>query len=437
MDDIAAQAAAVRPSRQQIAWQELEFIAFAHFGMNTFTDREWGEGKEDPKQFNPTDFDARQWAVVLHEAGVKLLILTAKHHDGFCLWPSKYTEHCVRNSPWREGKGDVVREVANACRAAGLKFGFYLSPWDRHEPSYGDSPKYNEHFKNQLRELLTQYGPVSEVWFDGACAEGPNGKRQVYDWDGYWKLIRELQPKAVISIVGPDVRWCGNEAGTSRESEWSVVPLPAGGYTQFDCTAADLGSRDALAKAVANDAKLVWYPAQVDTSIRPGWFYHASDDDKVRSLDDLLNVYYGAVGGNAQLLLNVPPDRRGRIHENDVKRLHELGDVLRATFAVNLADRAKTTSPSATIREYDLGEAKTFNVVMLQERIAQGQRVEEFHIDVWTDGDWKEIAHATTIGYKRLLRIPETTTTKVRVRITRSRLSPSLSAFGLFHAAHN
>lgn len=464
---IIQKAAAVTPSPRQAAWQEIEFAGFIHFGMNTFTNREWGDGKEDPKLFNPTDFDAGQWASTFKAAGMKMLILTAKHHDGFCLWPSRYTEHSVKNSPWRSGKGDVVREVADACKEYGLKLGIYLSPWDRHEPSYGDSPVYNEHFKSQLRELLTNYGDVADMWFDGACAEGPNGKRQVYDWPGYWAVIRELRPKATISIMGPDVRWCGNEAGTSRESEWSVVPLfkpieeaisdSAGG---IDFQKKDLGSRQALAEAAKGGARLVWYPAQVDTSIRPGWFYHAAEDGLVKSLRRLEEIYYGAVGGNAMLLLNVPPDKRGLIHDNDVRRLKDFGNGLRATFAENLAQGAKPaatqtktggsysaigiidtdkdsywmTDDGVTAAEVtlDLGTAKAFSEAMLQEQIKVGQRIEEFSLDVWTGSEWQEIARATTVGYKRLLRFPEVRASKVRIRITKSRAAPTLANFGLF-----
>jgi alpha-L-fucosidase len=468
-EDVVRKAASVTPSERQLAWQEVEFAAFVHFGMNTFTNREWGEGKEDPKLFNPTDFNARQWVAAFKEAGMKMLILTAKHHDGFCLWPSRSTEHSVKNSPWREGKGDVVAEVADACREAKLKLGLYLSPWDRHEPKYGDSPAYNEHFKNQLGELLTNYGDVADVWFDGACGEGPNGKRQIYDWPAYWSVIRELQPKATISIMGPDVRWCGNEAGISRESEWSVVPFfkPVEEATSdslggLNFQQKDLGSRPVLFEAAKKGAQLVWYPAQVDTSIRPGWFYHAAEDGKVRPLDRLLDIYYGSVGGNCMLLLNVPPDQRGRIHENDAQRLKEIGNVLRATFADNLAKGAKAAASdtrkggmfgaantidadkdsywstddgvTAASIEYDLGTAKTFNVALLQEQIHVGQRIEEFFLDAWTGSSWKEIVRSTTVGYKRLLRFPELTALRVRVRITKSRVCPTLSNFGLFRA---
>ena len=272
----------VRPSARQIAWQKMEFYAFVHFGMNTFTNRDWGTGNEDPKHFHPTEFDPGQWVAACKSAGMTGLILTCKHHDGFCLWPSKLTDHCVRNSAWKSGDGDVVREVADACRAGGIEFGVYLSPWDRHEATYGDCAAYNRFFTGQLEELLTSYGPVFCIWFDGACGEGPNGKRQVYDWDAYYATIRRLQPDAVISVCGPDTRWCGNEAGQCRKNEWSVVPavlqdvekieqksqkVDDGQFSRRITSADDdLGSRDAIRHA----GPLVWYPAEVNTSIRPG-----------------------------------------------------------------------------------------------------------------------------------------------------------------------
>jgi alpha-L-fucosidase len=462
---LISKAARVVPSERQLAWQALEFQAFVHFGMNTFTDREWGQGTEDPKLFNPTDFDAGQWAEAVQAAGIRGLIVTAKHHDGFCLWPSRFTEHSVKSSPWKGGHGDVVGEVAAACRKAGLKFGVYLSPWDRHEPSYGDSPRYNEHFKNQLRELLTNYGEVSEVWFDGACAEGPNGKRQVYDWEGYYALIRELQPGAVISIIGPDARWIGNEAGVTRESEWSVLPVSRfdnlpdeknpGGIAGLDAQAKDLGSMERIAAVAGQGGRLIWYPGQVDVSIRPGWFYHAAEDDKVKTLDHLLDIYYTSVGGNAQFLLNIPPDKRGRIHENDVQRLRELGDRLKSTFAVNLAAKATASmtyivgpvhgiglAPAAgyggepgQLLECDLKSPKVFNVAILKEDLREGQRIEAFAFDIWDGKEWKETATGTTVGWKKILRFPTVESPKVRVRLLRTRGENFLwtpDRFGLF-----
>ena len=459
MDDIVRAAALVTPSRRQLAWQRLEFYAFIHFGVNTFTDREWGDGRENPRIFNPKQFDARQWAAACKAAGMRMILLTCKHHDGFCLWPSKYTDHSVKRSPWKGGKGDIVREVSDACREASLKFGVYLSPWDRHEKTYGDSPAYNEHFRNQLTELLTGYGPVAAVWFDGACGEGPNGKRQVYDWPSYYRLIRKLQPGATIHIRGPDVRWCGNEAGRVRKSEWSVIPLRRApdGHDWTDKRGADLGSRARLRGAT----HLVWYPAEVNTSIRPGWFYHAGQDGRVKSLDHLLDVYYGSVGGNATFLLNLPPDRRGLIHENDVRRLAEMGKVLRASFRTNLARGAAATASArrgrgaehaaaravdgkastywstddgvtAATLELDLGEAKTFNCAMLQEQIRVGQRIERVVVEARVGGAWKKLAEATVVGYKRLLRFGEVTARRVRVRVLESRLCPTLSNVALY-----
>ncbi len=443
------------PTPRQLAWHELEFHAFVHFGLNTFTDREWGDGTEDPALFNPTQLDAHQWVRVFKTAGMKQVVLSAKHHDGFCLWPSKYTTHSVKNSPWRDGRGDLVREVADACRAAGLKFGIYLSPWDRHEATYGDSPRYNEFYKNQLTELLTNYGPIYEVWFDGACGEGPNGKRQVYDWAGYIELIRKLQPQAVIfSDAGPDIRWIGNENGYAGETNWSML------------------RRDEFYPGAPNYRQLTsghedgthWVPGECDVSIRPGWFYHTAQDDQVKSLADLLEIYYRSVGRNAVLLLNVPPDRRGLIHENDAARLAEFREVIDETFKTNLArgagasasnvrdnssDYAATNAidgdrqtcwavdagANSTTLTIDLKDACTFDRALLQEDIRLGQRVRAFALEAWDGHNWQRIAAGTTIGYKRLLRFPATTTRRVRLLIEDSRRSPVLSEFGLFKAS--
>jgi alpha-L-fucosidase len=470
INEIIRKAANVVPSPQQYSWQEREFIAFMHFGINTFTEHEWGEGKEDPSLFNPTDFNAEQWANVCKDASMKMIILTAKHHDGFCLWPSEYTEHSVKNSPWRKGKGDVVQEVSNACKKFGLKFGVYLSPWDRHEQTYGDSPIYNEHFRNQLRELLTNYGEVSEVWFDGACGEGPNGKKQVYDWQSYYKVIRELQPNAVIFGMAPDVRWVGTESGYGRETEWSVIPyniqnIEAIEKSNLDRSIdnvfepsnmmdSDLGSREKL----KNASTLIWYPSETDVSIRPGWFYHENQDSLVKTPEELVDIYYSSVGRNSVLLLNIPPDKRGRIHNNDIKSLMGMRRILEQTFKTNFADKAKikasneqnnhraifildkdknnywTTDDgmeSATL-EFELEKTHSFDCIMLREYIRVGQRVEEFHLDKWNGNEWKEFARGTTIGYKRLLRFLVVTTNRLRLVIEKSRTNPTLSSFGLY-----
>lgn len=447
-------AAKITPSPRQLAWQQLEFYAFVHFGVNTFTDREWGTGTEDPRIFNPTALDTKQWVSVFKAAGMRMVILTAKHHDGFCLWPSEFTRHSVKNSPWRNGQGDLVRELSDACRAAGLKFGVYLSPADLHEPTYGDPEAYNAYFKNQLRELLSNYGEISEVWFDGA---NPRKKGMTYDYFGWYRIIRELQPNAVIFGMGPDVRWVGNEAAHTRASEWSVVPspVPLEEFHGGDQTGEDLGSRS----KIQNAAHLLWYPAETDVSIRPGWFYHAAEDSRVKSVSTLLDMYYRNVGGNCTLLLNVPPDRRGLIHEVDAAHLRELGTVLGKVFSQNLALNASATAsdsrgpgfgPDAILDgqpdtywttsdwtesaevTFALAKPERFNRIVLREHIAEGQRIEKIAVDAWLDGAWKELGRTTTVGYKRMLRVPEIETSRVRVRIIESRFAPTLSDFALY-----
>lgn len=462
---IIQKAANVKPTTRQLRWQKLELTAFFHFGINTFTDKEWGEGKEDPALFNPTELGAKQWVRTVKEAGIQQVILTAKHHDGFCLWPSAYTEHSVKNSPWKNGKGDVVKEVAEACKLYGIGFGVYLSPWDRNASFYGDSPKYNAYFMNQLTELLSNYGRVDEVWFDGANGEGPNGKKQVYDFNAWYALIRRLQPSATIAIMGPDVRWVGTESGYGRETEWSVVPadnisqekIAAGSQTDvafkpdIDMMADDLGSRNKITKAKA----LVWYPAETDVSIRPGWFYHSKEDNEVKSPETLLDIYFSSVGRNSVLLLNIPPDKRGLIQENDATNLKAWKEKRDAIFTNNLIKQAKlsankgknitaladgkydtyfTTSPKDTAVTISITftQPQTFDVLSLQENIAVGQRVERFALE-YKDGDtWKTATEGTTIGYKRLLRFTPVQSKETRLKIIASRLNPALSEIGLY-----
>lgn len=461
LPQILHKAVQVTPTPRQLRWQQLELTAFFHFGINTFTNREWGDGKENPQLFNPSQLDARQWVNTVKAAGIKQVIITAKHHDGFCLWPSKYTQHSVASSPWKNGKGDVVKEVADACREAGIGFGVYLSPWDRHEPSYG-TEAYNTFFVQQLTELLTQYGQVDEVWFDGANGEGPNGKKQVYDFDRWYKVIRKLQPQATIAIMGPDVRWVGTESGHGRTTEWSVVPAnhldpaavaansqqdlafkPAG-----DMMGDDLGSREKISKAKA----LVWYPAETDVSIRPGWFYHASEDSLVKTPEQLLDIYFHSVGRNGVLLLNIPPDKRGLIHEQDVKTLQQWrqrrNDIFRRNFLASaqctlanaplLLDRKDSTACTLDQQrdmqiEWNWRGIQTFNVLLLQEDIRKGQRVENFVLEYLSGDGWKVAATGTTIGYKRLLRFPAVRTAAVRLRITGTRANPELAEMGIYY----
>lgn len=446
---ILAQSSLPVPTPRQLAWQELEFTAFIHFGINTFTNREWGTGREDPAQFNPTEFDARQWARVCKEAGMGMIILTAKHHDGFCLWPTATTDHSVKRSPWRDGRGDVVREVADACREAGLKFGLYLSPWDMNAASYG-TDAYNAFYLQQLRELLTNYGDIAEVWFDGA--KGADAKEMVYDFDAYWALVRELQPNAVIfSDAGPDVRWVGNERGHAGETNWSTVDrskITIGG-SMFDYL--NTGDPDGPH----------WVPAECNTSIRPGWFYHPEEDQRIKSREQLFDTYFKSVGRNGLFLLNLAPDRRGRIPDGDVQRLREFRRMLDETFRVDFAQGALVSASSTreNARRYtashvsdgdattywmaaegagqaslviELPVPRTFDVLALQEPIRLGQRVAQFSVQAWLDDAWAPLVRGTTIGYKRLLQLPMTTTRRLLVTIEAARATPALATVALY-----
>lgn len=429
------------PTPQQMEWQQMEFTAFLHFGMNTFTGNEWGHGTDSPELFNPSELDCEQWVKALKDGGFKMALITAKHHDGFCLWPTATTEYSVKNSPWKDGKGDVVRELRNACEKYGMKFGVYLSPWDRNAKSYGDSPAYNKFFIEQLTELLTNYGEVHEVWFDGACGEGPNGKKQEYDWTAILAKIRELQPKAVTAIMGDDVRWVGNEGGLGRETEWSATVMAPGSYTHkeeamtalgINNMSKDLGSRELLAKA----QEAYWYPSEVDVSIRPGWFYHADQDERVRSLANLVNIYYQSVGCNSVLLLNIPPDKRGLIHETDVQRIKELSDYINKTFANNYVENGNKMwqAESGQSKEYNVKKGATVNTFLIQEDIAQGQRVEDFLVEVYSNGAWQYATEGTTVGYKRLLRFSDCQPEKIRVTVRGARAIANISNIGLYYA---
>jgi alpha-L-fucosidase len=462
------------PSPRQVAYQQLEFYSFIHFTVNTFTGEEWGNGKEDPSIFNPTKLDATQWVATVKSAGMKGIILTCKHHDGFCLWPSKYTNHNIAASPYKNGLGDIVKEVSDACKEAGIKFGVYLSPWDRNQSTYGYGTTYNDFFVNQLTELITNYGEVFTVWFDGACGEGTNGKKQIYDWDRYYEVIRTLQPNACINVCGPDIRWCGNEAGDTRPAEWSVVPKRTSETERIaklsqqednavfrerkiKASDSDLGSRTILEK----EQDLIWYPAEVNTSIRPGWFYHEEEDDKVRSLEELLHIYYNSVGGNAMYLLNIPPTKEGLIHKNDVKRLQEIGDYLNRAFETNILETAKISADSSA-KDYEIDnvrvddyqtyyktndgvtdsiidiswEAKqTIGHIVLKENILCSQRIEHFTIEALLDGEYKTIYEGTVVGYKRIVKLNSVETDKIRIHITDARVAPTLSFLGIYKAS--
>ena len=440
------------PTAQQLEWQKMEMNMFCHFGPNTFTSAEWGSGQESVNEFNPSDLDCRQWTSIAKAAGMKGIIITAKHHDGFCLWPNPASRHTVAQSAWMDGKGDVLKELSQACSESGIKFGVYISPWDRNDPAYG-TDIYNDVYCRTLESALGNYGPVFEHWFDGACGEGPNGKIQKYDWPLFHKTVRALQPDAVMfSDIGPGCRWVGNEKGYAGETCWST--LDTAGFTPGKGAPV----KDTL--ACGNVHGEAWLPAEVDVSIRPGWFYKDSENDKVKSLEELLGIYYSSVGRNGLLLLNVPPDKTGRIHDIDSLRLMEFREALDQIFGNDLSSGAKAgasetrgcrfsasnildddydsywstadnvTSASLTVK---LEGPKTFNRIMLQEYIPLGQRIAGFNIEALrSDGSWEQIAEGTTIGYKRIIMTDKVTTSAIRINIEKSYACPTLNGFGLY-----
>jgi len=455
MDSFLSKITAIKPKEKQVNWQALGFTAFLHYGINTFTNREWGNGKENPEDYNPSDLDTDQWCEALVSAGVTACIITAKHHDGFCLFDTAHTKHNVMHSP---KPVDVVAALSASCAKYGLKMGVYLSPWDQNALTYGSGKAYDDFFCAQLEELTTKYGLLYSLWFDGACGEGPNGKKQVYDWPRYYAVIRKNQPNAVITVCGPDVRWIGNEAGYTRPSEWSVVPdrmrqaeTIHALSQQSDNTAfrekpitsedEDLGSRELLAKELELGGKLCWYPAEVDVSIRPGWFYHPAEDGKVRSLENLLDIYEKSVGGNAVLLLNIPPNTKGQIHAADAARLKELGERLRSIYSNNLLRDAVASCGQDVLKDDDaywigakeceeititLPEPKTLTHIVLCEEIRESQRIEAFSIFTEVDGKWVNIYDGTTVGFKKICRFSAVAVSGLRIVINQSRIAPTL-----------
>jgi alpha-L-fucosidase len=448
------------PTQEQIDWQEKELFAFVHFTVNTFTDKEWGYGDESPNIFNPVEFNPDQWAKVLKEAGFKGAILTAKHHDGFCLWPSKFTEHSVRNSIWEGGNGDVVADFRDACNKYGLEFGIYLSPWDRNHAQYG-SPDYIEYYQNQLNELINSYGPIFEIWFDGANGGdgyygGAREMRKIddqvyYKWNETFKIVKDFNPKTIIRGDARntlcDSRWCGNEKGYIGETNWNMVNPD---------TLLVLGVNRIKVLNTGDENGTVWMPAEVDVSIRPGWFYHEEEDSLVKTPDELFDIYLSSIGRGSPLLLNVAPDKRELIPDPDVQSLLQWKKKIDEVFASNLAPAAKVTVDSyrgksnrfsaanltdgdketywATDDEITSGsielnfeKSQLIEYVLLQEYIKLGQRVKSFTIEVLQNGQWEQVANATTIGYKRIIRINPVETEKVKINITGAKACPVMS----------
>lgn len=458
----------ITPHKRQLAHQRMEFYGFIHFTVNTYTDKEWGDGTESPFIFDPVELDVTGWAQTAKKAGMTGLILTCKHHDGFCLWKSKYTDHSVASSPCDV---DIVKALSEACKEEGIRFGVYLSPWDRNNPAYGQGKAYDDYYVNQLEELLTGYGDIFCVWLDGACGEGANGKVQRYDWERYYACVRHLQPHACICVCGPDIRWCGNEAGDTRPSEWSVVPARTAlaeriqeksqqaddasfRKAKINSWDLDLGSREALEM----ENELIWYPAEVDTSIRPGFFYHESEDHQQKTLSQLKDIYYRSVGGNATLLLNIPPMPNGRLHKRDCEILEEFGAFLQDAFSRNFINeeakvRATAEEPgheiinaivdddtnwfqtpvgqTTTQIQIDFGKVRACTHLVMKEPIWLSQRIECFHVQLFHRGTC--IAHydGTIVGYKKILPI-EGSADRIVITIQDARIFAALEFVGVY-----
>lgn len=400
-----------KPTKAQLKWQDLEMGMFCHFGINTFCDQEWGDGTDSPSKFNPTFLDARQWVRTAKQAGFKYFILTAKHHDGFCLWPTKTTDYSVKSSPWKDGKGDVVGECAKACEEEGMPFGLYLSPWDRHEPCYLDKEAYDDFYAEQLTELLTEYGPLVEVWFDGAGSEG-----REYDWPRIIGLVKKYQPDAMIFNMGaPTIRWVGNEDG--------VAPYPC--WNTATEARTSMFTNDMLTWLPETPG---WVPAECDVPIRRGhWFWHPNSEDKLLSLDELKDIYYRSVGHGTNLLLNVAPDNRGLIPEADVKRVTEFGDWIRNTFS----NPIKEISGEGYELDIMLSSPQKIDHVILMEEIAHGERVRDYVLEIKKDGEWIQIVHGSAIGHKKIDRIKPVVINHIRLRVLEAAAKPLIRKFAL------
>ncbi len=437
------------PTRQQLAWHDMEYYFFIHFGPNTFTDKEWGHGDEAEDIFNPTQLDCRQWVRIAKQAGAKGIIITAKHHDGFCLWPSKFSTHTVRESKWREGKGDILKELSQACREAGLKFGVYISPWDRNHPAYG-TPEYNDVYLNTMKEIFQSYGPIWELWWDGANGEGPNGKRQQYDFRRFENTIRQISPNTVIfSDIGPDIRWVGNERGIAGDPNWNY--LDTAGFKR----GAGGPPVDTLNHGNYNGKH--WIPAECDVSIRPGWFYHEEEDSKVKTPEQLFDLYLKSVGRGATLLLNIPPDRRGLINENDSAALVGFKKLREESFGNNLLKQASSYwefgdedlhSDTLTFRSFDAGpqayginvqrfivqlpEPAKMNCIVLREAIHLGQTIRKFKIVLYNDNKIVREVSGTSVGRKRILTFPVTEVSSFRVYLQDAKGNDNISGIAAY-----
>ena len=408
------------PTKQQLAWHEKEFYLFMHFGPNTFTNLEWGKGSEDPNVFNPTAIDCNQWASIAKAAGAKGIIITAKHHDGFSLWPSKFSKHTVRESKWMNGKGDVIKMLSEACKKAGIEMGVYISPWDRNHPEYGTAA-YNDIYIQTMKELLTGYGNLTEIWWDGANGEGPNGKKQVYDFTRFKDSAMSYQPNILIfSDIGPHIRWVGNENGLINETNWNL--LDTAGFKRGEGAPAN----DTLNRGNFNGKN--WIGAEADVSIRKGWFYHEEEDSTVKSGKTLFNLYLKSVGHGGNLLLNVPPNRKGLIAPQDSAALMDFRKVREAAFKTNLFKNAITKN-SKNEMAICLAAPVTINSIQLQEQIKFGQRVIRFEIYAGdNEADMKKIAESTTIGRKKIIQFPTTTAKCFIVKIIETKASPIMGA---------